>query len=369
MPKFYLYMKKKVRIIVLFAAMVFISAPVSAQIENFVGVWAQGGEYSYLSNVNGKLLNGKTFTLPSSLGGGGGLGVMYEMRAGRHFLLDAGLGFNTTLTQFKMQSQDTSFLMPNQSDTIAGLSFNYKYEFSNRRDGYLNTSLLLPVMVGGQWGNFYFLAGAKLEIPLASKSIIKMDMNAKGLDILTNELLPDSLCSGFVSGFKSTTIKDTINLRQFPKMNVNLSAELGFRLGKVYKERGFDVPNPAVQYRLALFGEVGLLDVHVSPGDEAKPIYGKIPGYTYGNFDFKGVLTDVISSKEAKEAGYPHANEEENGEEPQTNDQPDVKLVSTTFFRSFMVGVKFTVLFRLPEKKIRRVYYDVPIRSSYGILE
>ena len=362
-------MKKAVKIALLFAAIMGVVTPVSAQIENFVGAWAQGGEFSYLSNVNGTLVNGRPFALNSSLGGGGGLGVMYEMRAGRHFLLDAGIGFNTSWTQFKMQRQDTAFMMPNQSDTVAGLSFNYRYELTNRRDAYLNTSLQVPLMIGGQWGNFYFLAGAKLDLPLSTRSIVNIDMNAHGYDMMLGTVLPDSLCAGFMSGYKLKTKQDSVKLYM---PNVNLTAEIGFRLGKVYRERGFDVPNPAVQYRLALFAEVGVLNVRIRPGDDVRPIYDnrKIPGYSYGNFDFSNVVTDVMNSKEAEEAGYPPkdvvGDDSESGETPAVN---LVKPVSTTFFRSFMVGVKFTVLIRMPEKKIRRVYFDVPYRSSYGILE
>ena len=360
-------MKKAVKIGLLFMVFMGVVTPVSAQIENFVGAWAQGGEYSYLSNVNGVLQNGRPFALRSSLGGGGGLGVMYEMRAGRHFLLDAGIGFNTSWTQFRTHRNDTSFMMPNQSDSISGLSFNYQYDLSNRRDAYLSTSLQVPLMIGGQWGNFYFLAGAKLDLPLATRSIININMDAHGYDKMTNMLLPDTLCKGFVSGYPLKTKKDSIKIFT---PDVNLTAEIGFRLGKVYKERGYDVPDPAVQYRLALFAEVGVLNVRIKPNDDVKPIYGKIPGYTYGNFDFSNVLTDVMNSKEAEEAGYPpkvvDGEDYEGGNTPAANLE---KPVSTTFFRSFMIGLKFTVLIRMPEKKIRRVYYDVPYRSSYGILE
>ena len=163
------------------------------------------------------------------------------------------------------------------------------------------TSLQIPLLLGGQWGKFYFLTGAKFDYALYTINHLKADQE---------------------------TIKGSITYQKRDstisfKPNLMVSAELGFRLGDVFEETGFDVPNPIAQYRLALFADVGVLPIN----------------------------------KEAQNSLI------ENGNVMSCRETKDAK------FKSFMVGIKFTVLFRLPKKKVCLSCMDQPFRSSHGILE
>lgn len=346
--KFYLYMKKEVRIIVLFAAMIAFSVSASAQLTHSVGGWVQGEYLSYLSDINGELSNQNTFVLNSSQGGGGGAGVLYEMRVRRHFLIEAGVGFNFAGTAFDLSGQDYLYPMPGQKDA-SGNIVDCTYQFANRKDVYLVPSVQIPLMVGGEFGNFYCLAGVKLDISDSVSTKIKYNLtDPNGIDL--EGIVP----SEYLESTKiSTKLKD-------PAFNVHFQGELGFRFGKVYKVRGYDVPNPRLIYRLALFAEWGPWDICIKEEnkDNAKSLYSggtteKKEEGDVAEFDFINSFTDVLNSKEVITVSFPE----------------DKSESTKKYLSSLMVGVKFTVLFRLPEKKKGRVYYDEPLRSSHGILE
>lgn len=320
-------MKKNVRISVLFAVLLGMSASLSAQVSHFLGAWAQGGEYTYRA-----ILDRTAFDMKSSLGGGGGLGFVYELRAGDHFLLDAGVGANSAWTRFKVPDQQ--YVLHNMVDKN-GEVFDYIYAVNHRRDAYWVTSVQVPLLVGGQWGRFYFLAGAKFDMALLTDVTMKADISTMGDYKQGKPLVHNIPAQGF---------KDDMPWEQKERLalkpNVTASLELGCRLGEIYKEKGFDVPSQKVQYRIAVFADYGLLDPHVATD---KPLM-HVPATYNTKAPLSGLeATDVMSSKEMTDM---HA-----------------------FFNTVMVGVKFTVLFQLPKSKSCVMCREQPFRSSHGILE
>ena len=320
-------MKKNVKISILFAVLWALSIPVSAQVSHYLGAWAQGGEYTYRAT-----LDRQAFDMKSSLGGGGGLGFVYEMRAGDHFLLDVGVGGNSAWTRFKVP--DRQYILHNMLDS-EGEVFNYIYDVKHRRDAYWVTSVQVPLLLGGQWGRFYFLAGAKFDMALMSTSTMVAEVSTIGE--YKQYITP--LHNIPAQGFKDNMPFVQKQLVAF-KPNVTASVELGCRLGDIYKEKGFDVPSQKVQYRIAVFADYGLLDPHVATDS---PLM-HVPA-TYSVKDPLEGLTayNVMSSKEVN----------------------DIKGIFTTL----MVGVKFTVLFQLPKSKNCVICREQPFRSSHGILE
>ena len=338
------YMKKELKKGLLLALMAAVSTVASAQVTHFIGGWVQGGEYSLFSNVDRTALN-----LRPSLGGGVGIGFNYELRAG-HFLLDAGVGTNTGWTRFNVPDHEVT--IPNQIDRN-GDRFDYVYTLNHRKDAYWNSSLQVPLMVGGQWKKFYFLVGGKFDWAYRTLTYTKAAINTAGVyKTFPPKTETNDQMHGFVTNFP-WVMMDTI-MKPF-EPNVTLSMEIGMRLGEVFEGRGFDIPDPKVQYRLALFADFGLLDIHhkpMNPGTEGllwtvPDKYSDMPFTPYGIHS-----QDVMHSREAANAG-----KVKEGETP------------TARFNSFMVGVKFTILFRLPQKKICLSCKDEPFRSSYGILE
>ena len=320
-------MKKNVRISILFAVLWTLSVPASAQVSHYLGAWAQGGEYTYRAT-----LAREVFDMKSSLGGGGGLGFVYEMRAGDHFLLDVGVGGNSAWTRFKVP--DRQYVLHNMLDS-EGEVFDYVYDVKHRRDAYWVTSVQVPLLLGGQWGRFYFLAGAKFDMALLTNTTIKADVSTLGDYKQYITPLHNIPAQGFVDNMPFEQ-KQRIAL----KPNVTASVELGCRLGEIYKEKGFDVPSQKVQYRIAAFADWGILDPHVATDN---PLM-HVPATYNAKAPLSGLTAcDVMSAKEVT----------------------DISGVFTTL----MVGVKFTVLFQLPKSKSCVICRDQPFRSSHGILE
>ncbi len=320
-------MKKTVKICVLSILLASFLTPATAQVQHFLGAWAHGGEYSYLAT-----LDRSRFDMSSSLGGGGGIGFAYELRAGDHFLLNLGVGANTVWTRFKVP--DCQYVMHNVIDS-EGEVFDYIYNVEHRRDAYWVTSLQVPLMVGGQWGRFYFLAGAKFDMAFFTQTTMKADISTIGDYPQYIAQLHNIPQQGFVDNMP--WVQQT---RIGMKPNVTASFEIGCRLGEIYKETGYDVPSQKVQYRIALFADHGLLDPHIATQNDLMHIPAT---YNAGN-PLTGLnASDVMACKEVS------------------------NIMGR--FDTFMIGAKFTVLFRLPKAKSCVICRDEPFRSSHGILE
>ena len=322
------FMLKKGYIFLLAALMLVLTAPATAQVTHYLGAWAQGGEYSFLATVD------KTaFPLKSSLGGGGGIGFTYELRAGKHFLFDVGVGANSAWTRFKVP--DAQYTLHNMIDS-EGEVFDYIYSVNRRRDAYHTTSVQVPLMVGGQWGRFYFLVGAKFDMSLLTRTTSKALISTLGDYAPYIEPLHNIPAQGFVDNMP--WIQQSL-VTFLP--NVTASWEIGVRLGEIYKETGFDVPSQKIQYRIALFADHGILDPHVA----TQNLLMHVPAtYNPANPLNGLVASDVMAAKELTDI--------------------------MGRFNTFMIGVKFTVLFRTPERKHCVICHDEkPFRSTHGLIE
>jgi len=275
-------MKKNVITYMVLAVLTACFSPVSAQVSHFVGPYIQGGEYSIFTKAD------TTLKQTPSLGGGGSFGVVYELRAGKHFLLDAGVAGNAGWTQFNLPDK----------------TFSREESYQLITDAYLSSSLQIPVLVGGQWGRFYFLGGVKLDLEMYKQDSLRAMHVMYDVPVEYGK-------------FKKTLQ---------PELNPNLfvSAELGFRLGDVFEATGYDVPKQPVQYRLGLFADLGVLKTPIKGTEK----------YVYGDF---------MNSEEA--------------------------FIAQARFLPFMVGVKFQVLFQLPQSKGCIICKEHSLRSNYGIIE
>ena len=93
-------------------------------------------------------------------------GVGYRL-VYNHFLLDVGLGVEyrqawlrpTALTQVYEQATDEQ-----------GYAYTGHHSWTERRSVMKHVGLNLPVMLGGEWDKFYFLAGVKLNADIWGRS-------------------------------------------------------------------------------------------------------------------------------------------------------------------------------------------------------
>lgn len=310
---------------------VLFSTTMEAKISNYVGAYVQAGEWTLLPSES---------NYGPSFGGVGGLGFLYEMQLGpkyspTRFLLDVGVGAQGGLTSF-IQGSNMYTTLKDQKD-LNGDPFEYVYEINNRHDQYTNIGVQVPIMIGVQHRKFYMLAGVKVNANVYKKAITTATLNTYG----HYEDIPDLRGMEEYQFFNNYPLKGTANAT-LSNINLDASLEIGGRFGGVVitDAVGFDVPKRKVEYRLAGFLDYGLGDIHtqhLNEGFVAPSLYDTNPGsqaYVYNT-------TSMVDNLKVND------------------------LMSTTNFAkkvtNLVVGIKFSVLFQLPENE-----KCVICRDAYG---
>ena len=328
----YLVKKHQSYLVLLFALLVSVSiqAGSKAQIQHYIGAFANGGEWTMLPDSS---------AYDGSLGGIGGAGALYELRVGSagskaQFLLNVGLGVAGGKTRF---SQNGTYLdsIPNQPDQEEAFGYpeggdeslyllDYFYKVKNRRDQYKTLALQIPIMIGVQYQRLYALAGAKAYVHLLPKNhYADALVTTYGRHHAIESFKFDDNRMQF---FTDREIQNN-NSNVLQMIDVDLSLELGYRFGVVTNATGFDVPKRNIEYRLALFADYGLMDIR-SKKNAGKPL--ELPeAYT---IDPTGETNPMVD--------YPNLTMRD--------------IMSTDGFaknavNNLVVGVKFSVLFHIPE--------------------
>ena len=311
------YSVKKLQSYSILLLMLLFCGSVSAKVDSYVGAYAQLGEWSLLPSSS---------QYSGSLGAAGGLGFLYEMQAGptyspTRFLLNVGVGAAGGWTCFD-QSTDFTDKLRNQTD-LAGNTFDYVYEISGRKDSYSNIAVQMPVMIGVQHEHFYMLVGAKMNASLwaHTKAWAKATTYGDYATVGSTKGIPMPEYQFFEDKKISTSQKSKLNL------DIDLSFEIGGRLGIINSAVGYDVPKRKTEYRLAAFVDYGLIDVHVIGNNEMLELpttYDTDPSSATYVFHTTSMLDQV-----------------------KMND-----VMSTNAFakavHNLTVGLKFTVLFQMP---------------------
>lgn len=272
-----------------------------AQVKHYIGVWGDLGEASLLTELKG-------VNTGAAMGIGGGLGAGYELQKG-HFLFTVGVNANLAHSVFDLNKFTYSF----PAVDTEGDELSYNIVANNRKDSYTNTSVQVPLMLGGQFNRFFFLLGAKLDMSVVCATRVKTEISTKGdypqfMDPF--EHMPEH-------GFYDNELFNRKGKISFAP-NVMASAEIGWRLGLIAHGTGYDVPKPKTIYRLSLFADYGLLDLHKREYREP---------FTWQDAVIDANVIDNIGMNDVLSTSVAH------------------KAVN-----NLMVGIKFTVLFRLPER-------------------
>ena len=326
-----------------------LSTTMQAKVYNYLGGYASVGEWSLLP---------KGSNYSASFGGVGGIGVLYELQAGgayspTRFLFQVGVGAHGGATNY-IQSSSQRAVLYNQLDLDGDMAFDYVYELNDRHDQYVNVAAQIPLMIGVQHSKFYMLAGAKFSANIWTQSRSTALLTTYGVYNEFDEFRSMPEYQFFdnlpISGGVRTTLK----------MNVDLSLEVGGRLGLVTNAVGYDVPKRNVEYRLAGFVDYGLMDIHYNREqlalgvrnpdnpDQILPIEGNLSynsGVTSPVYKTNSMVDNLVM-----------------------ND-----IMSTTGFaasvNNLVVGLKFTILFQLPESGqcvICRDSYQSSVKSYGG---
>ena len=293
----------------------------------------------------------------TSLGVAGGAGFMYELQAGpkykpTRFLFDVGVGVWGGMTSFGQGTNQTEPLL-NQVD-LQGDKFDYIYEIRDRHDQYNNLAVQVPLMIGVQHKKFYMLAGAKINAHVLTRAHMSAYVTTYG----RYEKIPELRNMPDYQFFTDRPLTGTANTKL--NLDVALSLEMGGRLGVVNEAVGYDVPKRKIECRLAGFIDYGLTDVHLTGtnrGITVPNLYDTnplSPNYVYRT-------TTMVDNLQANDI-MSTARVDANGKAT-----PFAKSVN-----SFMIGLKFTILFQLPEPGqcvICRDAYRSTLRSRRGRLK
>ncbi|MBQ2189701.1 MAG: hypothetical protein II452_02400 [Paludibacteraceae bacterium] len=322
-------MKKHQSYWVLLLAVLF-SGTIQAKVYNYMGGYVQAGEWTLMP---------KESKFGPSFGGVGGLGFLYEMQAGgkyspTRFLLQVGVGAQAGATSF-IQGSSMTQVLANQLD-VDGDLFDYVYDINDRHDQYRNVALQIPLMIGVQHAKFYMLAGVKVDVSIWAHTHSTALLNTYGVYNEFDEFhgMPEFqfFDNRPISGGVKTAFKPSINL----------SAEIGGRLGLVTNAVGYDVPKRKVEFRLAGYFEYGLMDIHYSRDQMDLGVYVEEDG--------RKVVRPIDTQYIKYNAGstYPVHHTSSMVDNLVMND-----IMSTEGFaaeiRNLVVGLKFTILFQLPE--------------------
>jgi len=291
---------------------VLISGTVNAAVNNYIGAYANVGEWSLLPSQS---------KYSASFGVAGGLGFLYEMQAGptyspTRFLFDIGVGAHGGWTSFN-QSSNVKMPIDGIQRDLNNDEFVYVYEIKNRKDQYTNLAVQVPLMIGVQHRKFYMLAGAKFTANVLTKAHTTANITTYGDYVAFDPFynMPE------YQFFNDLPFKKKADASL--NFNVDLSLEIGGRFGLVTDAVGYDVPKRKIEYRLAGFVDYGILDIHKDRG----MAFFTAPTY-YDAVEAYGTTTMVDNLE--------------------VND-----LMSTSGFakavNNLLVGIKFTVLFQLPE--------------------
>ena len=313
--------------VLLFALL--ISGMMNAKVNSYMGVYANAGEWSLIPTQSDYSV---------SLGVAGGLGFLYELQAGpqygqTRFLFDIGVGADYGMTSFNVTQNQTQIISGDGNEPVLQKDLNedefyYVYQLSGRKDQYQNLAVRVPILFGVQHRRFYMLAGVKIGANLYKNVFTQGTLTTYG-----DYLKFDDFHNMPEYQFFEDLPLEKKSPAKFDMLNLDVCFEIGGRIGQVTDAVGFDVPKTKVEYRLAAFADYGVMSMH-TPGKEKSLVIPRSydAAAAYNPYKADGSIGDNRSMVDGME----------------TND-----IITTENFakslNNLMVGLKFTVLFQLPE--------------------
>ncbi len=313
----------------LFLLLVFSLIYISANsVNNYIHYF---GTYSTASYAG--LMSYKS-SLPSAHGGGGTVGFVYEFHPLYGYMFFTGFNMEFNILQNSIENKAINLYNTDTQNTNYYLSLY----FTDRKDVLRETNLQIPLLWGAYNEKYYFLAGVKLSLNVASSSILKATATAIGTYDRYFDPFHDMPNHGLVSYQDIYDIKDGIGYYG----DVLLSVEGGYNFVGEYNATVFTPDNrikktTRAQYvvRFALFADYGLINNYIGKKSELYEIYDPDP-----------LSLDAIVM----------------------NHSYNVKQETATYANNINVGVKFTYLFsiychrcqtiRLKNKQVGRYYYN-----------
>ena len=367
---------KKLRTYSVLVLVVLFCGAVKAEIHHFAGGSIGVGEWSLLPMQEGEVLiypstdnlDAPTTVAPMSykpsIGGAGTLTFQYEFQYKPHayspvtLLVDAGIGAKAGWTSFlkgrgrdltdvlrnceDFEPLDPSLLPPGTPEPTN--LFSYYYELKNRQDNYLNVGLQVPLMVGLQYRHFYGLVGAKFNFNLFNRVHTMGDLSTYGIfnDYIHSKAVPEDYQWRNINGYQffDNMPKDTTFAPTSPNTwSIDATIELGYRLGDVSSETGFDIPKRKIEYRIAAFADFGVTNWRKNANNN-QLLLNRPEAYdvTAENYTTDGSNRSMVGNVQPNDIMA-----------VDKDAMTGASLFGTMMVRNLFVGVKFTILFELPK--------------------
>ena len=283
----------------------------------------------------------------NNVGGGTGmLGLQYFLSHPSHFNMHLGVEamfFNsfTTLNDFTLNSK---FYYNDPWNTNYEMYSNMEFDKYNEQHNILSVNI--PLMFGAEFNKFYFAVGAKGKYSLWSYCLTHTDMTSTAID------------PNLIEGIEGLPNHD-IGKKHFKSQNpvkfgldVTASAEIGIILDDWMSNRstfyGKGRKRKPVHYRLGLFADYGILNQNTFNHSDMV--------VTFPNSAPNGTGGYIVPQKEL---GNMH-----------NNSLLTTDISKSNPFNTFVVGVKFSVLFQVsktpapPKKKTRKKPTVRPVTVS-----
>ena len=267
--------------------------------KNFISLNVSGG-YASLLNEEPTLKNA------GLAGASFGVGYRYYYN---HLIFGVGLDGKYDLYRVAPVDDRMRFSMMDSE----GDPFTMNAIISDRKDVMHAVDLEVPLQIGGEWGHWYGMVGAKLAF------------NLYGVARTTANVTTTASYDRFADDFHDMPNhylyngQDVLSSQQSVSFNPQVygTLELGYRLGKLYTGTGADIPKAKIRYYIGVFAEIGFLNMHKENAQGAPVVTSVNPegGMSFG-------INPVYNTTTYKEA----------------------------VVRNYMAGVKFTVLFELPKQ-------------------
>lgn len=319
---------KKIYSYIILPVVLLISGGANAEVKHYIGANAAIGEWSLWSPTTLKSAG------RASIGIGGGVGFNYELQAGdptsqTRFLFDVGLSLTGGTTSYSLRDTINKGDLISDQDYFYPSDFYFYHHVTNRRDNYTKIAAQIPILIGVQHKRFYMLAGVKLGYNA-------MGSTKTTCQITTYGEYPDAYSSIIRQNGQQfystpqTREENYTNMALYP-FTVDGTLEIGGRIGEITDATGFDVPKRKIEYRLAAFADFTLVGGYRKWNNATKII--DFDPYDPNQNMIQGVkLYDVLSCVQSKQ-------------QTQNNIKKDSPVG-----RNVMIGIKFTVLFQMPEK-------------------
>ena len=254
------------------------------------------------------------------LGGGGGLTAFYEMQY-RRLLFRTGLGFDYTGNRNRLTVPDFTAHITEYPDMTWHYHFSRYTEMSNYG------TLFLPVMVGGEFNRWFFLAGVKLGVIGFGNTypVTQATIWAEDPDVI------EPLQNLYTHALTDYTFKGGKKKADWSPFNLMGSLEVGMNIGKQPEETAADGnPLNAAELYKQMHEKKSFVDC-------LRYRVSLFVDYGFSNLLAKHTATEELLAFQSVNEITPRS-------------IYDYKEHKGAVLNNFLIGVKFAVAYEIPRK-------------------